>query len=211
MKGISHIILFLFITCVPAACYSQTGNDTITLLNGDVIISNVIDTANGTVSIKNPKNAKRNIVIENDRIFSIKNSSGENVIYAYDTTIGNEFTIEEMRYFIYGEQDAAKGFKPRGAFYCNLAIGLASGLTGAFISPIPPFAFAALVGMPKVKIKPETVSNPEYLNQKPYLMGYERVARSKRKLKSLVSGGIGLATGLTTYLILKNNGIELIE
>ena len=206
-KTFSVILILLMAT----AGFSQTGNDTILLLNGYSVITNIIDTTNGSVSFKNPKKSKKNIVIENDRIFSIRNDKGENIIYVYDTTLGNEFTIEEMRYFIRGEQDAQIGFKARGAFWGNLVVGAGAGVTGLFFSPVAPFAFSALVGIPKIKIKKETVSNLDFLNQPSYLMGYTRVARKKRQLRSLLSGGIGLGVGLVTSFILKNNNSEVIQ
>jgi hypothetical protein len=206
-KTLSTITLLLF----SIASFSQTGSDTILLLNGYTIITSNIDTTNGSVSFKNPKKSKKNIVIENDRIFSINNSKGETLIYSYDTIIGNEFTVDEMRYFIHGEQDAQKGFKARGAFWGNLAVGAGAGVTGLFFSPIAPFAFSALVGIPKIKIKKGTVSNLDYLNQPSYLMGYERVARKKRQLRSLVSGGLGLGLGLGASFILKNNNSEVLK
>jgi hypothetical protein len=183
--------------------------DTVLLLNGDIVICNVLDTTNGLTSIRNPKNPNRNIVLENDRIFSITNQGGESVLYEYDSVIGNEFTVDEMRYFIKGEQDADKNFKANGCLAIGIAVGALSGITGSFFSPIPPFAFTALSGLPKVKIKPSTVSNPEYLKHDPYLMGYERVARKKRKLKSLIGGGIGLVAGVGTFLGFKASGNEL--
>lgn len=204
------LILFVLLLIVGKA-FPQTGKDTILLLNGNTVIATIIDTTGGVTSIKNPKSDKKNNLIENDRIFSITNEKGEHILYVYDTVIGNEFTVDEMRYFIKGEQDAEKGFKARGAFYGNLALGAAAGVTGYFLCPIPPFAFISLSGLPKVKIKKETVSNLDYLKQDSYLMGYERVARKKRKMKSLLGGGIGLGVGLGTFFILKSTGNELIK
>lgn len=190
---------------------SQNGKDTILLLNGNVVTGTVIDTTNGITSLKNPKDSLKNIIIENDRIFSISNPQGESVMYAFDSLIGNEFTIDEMRYFIKGEQDAEKGFKARGAFWTNMALGAAGAVTGSFLCPLPPFAFTALSGLPKVKIKHKTVSNMEYLTHDTYIMGYERVARKKRKTGSLLGGGIGIGVGLGTFFILQgtNNEIEI--
>lgn len=208
----SHFRTFLLIPifiCFISSINAQENKDTVLLMNGDAVICTVIDTTNGLTSIKNPKNPKKNITLENDRIFSIKYPSGEVVMYVYDTLIGNEFTVDEMRYFIYGEQDADHNFKAKGCLFIGAAVGLLSGVTGSFLCPIPPFAFAALSGIPKVKIKHSTVSNPEYLKHDPYLMGYERVARKKRKLKSLIGGGIGLAVGLGTFGVLKSTGNEL--
>ncbi len=206
----SSIIAFATI-CISFISIAQEQKDTLLLLNGTTIISTIVDTTNGVTTIKDLKKPGKNIVIENDRIFSIKNASGEQVLYVYDTIIGNEFTEEEMRYYIKGEQDAEKGFKSPGALYGNLALGLASGLTGSFFCPIPPFAFIALSGLPKVKIKHSTVSNIEYLKQDAYIIGYERVARKKRKFQSMIGGGVGLVVGLGTYGVLKSTGNEIIK
>src|ERR1035437_8442052 len=130
------IIFILLQTFFSKKGMSQNGNDTILLLNGVVVITTVIDTTNGTTAFKNPKNQKKTLVIENDRIFSISNSKGEFLIYQYDTIVGNEFTVDEMRYFIHGEQDAQKSFKARGAFWGNFLIGAGAGVTGSLLSPI---------------------------------------------------------------------------
>ena len=211
MRTLNSALLFcfLFIRCLNGL--SQENKDTVILLNGDAVICTVIDTTNGVTSIRNPKNPKKDIIIENDRIFSIRNSKGESVMYVYDTVLGNEFTVDEMRYFIFGEQDANKGSKASGSLALGAAVGLLSGLTGSFFCPIPPFAFIALTGIPKVKIRHETVRDLSYLEHTPYIMGYERVARKKRKIKALLGGGVGLAAGLGTFFILKSTGNNLWE
>lgn len=189
--------------------FSQSGKDTLLMLNGGIMIGTVIDTTNGLTSIKNPKDTTKNFIIENDRIFSITNSRGESIMYVYDTILGNEFTIDEMRYFIKGEQDAEKGFKARGAFWGNMLLGAAGGVTGSFLCPIPVFAFTAASGLPRVKVKSSTVSNIDYIKHDTYIMGYERVARKKRKIGSLVGGVIGMGAGLGTFFILKANHSEI--
>ena len=188
---------------------SQTANDTILLVNGDVIIASITDTTKGVVSYRNPKAGKKDKSVDNDRIFAIKNNKGEMLYYKFDSIAGNDLTIDEMRYYIKGEQDAQKGFKPRGSFWCNVAIGAASGVTGSFFCPIPPFGFTALTGLPKVKIKHATVSNLEYLKHDTYIMGYEKTARGKRRVKSMLGGGIGLVGGLCVFWgILQPNKID---
>jgi hypothetical protein len=203
------IVFLLSFVLLSNGSFSQNGKDTILLLNGGVVIGTVIDTLNGVTTIKNPKDSTKNEIIENDRIFSITNAGGESVMYVYDTVIGNEFTIDEMRYFILGEQDAEKGFKAKGAFWGNMLLGAAGGVTGSFLCPIPPFAFTALSGLPRVKVKSSSVSNIDYIKHDTYIMGYERVARKKRKLSSLVGGGVGIGVGLGTYFILKANNSEI--
>ena len=211
MIKLFSIVSLLILSLFAKTGFSQTGKDTILLLNGSIVIANVIDTTNGVTSIKNPKDSIKNIIIENDRIFSISNKKGESILYVYDTVLGNEFTVDEMRYFICGEQDADKGFKPKGAFWGNMLLGAAAGVTGSFFCPLPPFAFTALSGLPKVKIRHNTVKNMEYLKHDTYLMGYERVGRKKRKISSLVGGGIGLAAGIGGAVILYETHNPLIK
>ncbi len=197
-------ISFLLITTQTA--HSQTGNDTILLLSGTEIIAAVYDTTFGNITYKNPKSDQDPIVIETSDVFSIRNSKGESIKYVYDSAGENDLTVEEMRYYIKGEQDAKKGFKPRGAFWTNVGIGALSGATGSFLCPIPPFIFTALSGITKVKIKHSTVSNMDYLKHDTYIMGYEHIARGKRKTKSLLGGGFGLVGGIGVGILLRSTG-----
>lgn len=208
LKTVTIIATFLFLLLTKSG-FSQAGKDTLIMLNGGVMIGTVIDTLNGVTTLKNPKDSTKNILIENDRIFSITNASGESILYVYDTVIGNEFTVDEMRYFIIGEQDAEKGFKAKGAFWGNMVVGAASGVTLGFFSPLPVFAFTAASGLPRINIKHKTVTNTECLKHDTYLMGYERVARKKRKISSLVGGVIGLAVGVGTSAVLQANGASI--
>lgn len=192
--------------------FSQEKKDTILLLNGDLIPCKVIRVDNDNVVMKESENVVREFNIDRERIFSYSTTaSGEHILYTYDTLQGNYFTIDEMRYFIRGEQDGKKGFKARPPFYTNLLIGAAGGITGSFFFPIPAFTFAILVGIPKVKINKNTVRRPEDLNHIPYIMGYERMARRNRKIQALVGGGIGIVAGLGTFLILQASEKQLIH
>jgi hypothetical protein len=63
----------------------------------------------------------------------------------------------------------------------------------------------ALTGIPKVRIKHKTISNPNYIEHDAYILGYERVSRSRRRIKALIGGTIGLAAGYGLYFgILKD-------
>lgn len=107
---------------------------------------------------------------------------------------------------MYGERDARKGFKARGALIGSGLVGAASGGLGLFFAPIFPFGYMGLSGITKVKIKHSTISNPNYIDHDAYILGYERVSRSKRRIQSLIGGTIGLAVGYGLYFgVLKNN------
>jgi hypothetical protein len=188
---------------------AQVKNDTILLITGGIITGSITEVAPTFLTIKDSKKSSQ--TIETERIFSYTNSSGEHLLYYMDSVNGNEFSVEEMRYFIRGEQDGKSGFKARPAFYTNMLIGAAGGVSGTFFFPIPVFTFATLVGIPKVKIKKNTVRNLDDLNHPTYIMGYERMARRNRKIQSLIGGGIGLVAGLGTFLVLQNSGKELIR
>ena len=57
----------------------------------------------------------------------------------------------------------------------------------------------ALTGLPKVRIRHSTISNPNYIDHDAYILGYERVSRSRRRIQALIGGTIGLAAGYGLY------------
>lgn len=172
--------------------------DTVFLMNGEVIVTTILDTSFYGVKIIRPgKKEKREMIIEGERLFSYKFANGhERVIYAQDTTVGNEFTILETRQFLVGERDAQKGFRSPWWPTGNVAVGFASAaVMNNFLSFAPPFAYAALSLVPKVTIKHKNVSDLSYLKSDTYILGYERVARKRRTLQSFLGGVAGLAVG----------------
>ena len=56
-----------------------------------------------------------------------------------------------------------------------------------------------LSGIPKVRIRHQTISNPNYIDHDAYILGYERVSRSKRRIQALIGGTVGLAAGYGLY------------
>ncbi len=201
-------VFFVFIANISV---SQNGNDTILFINGNTVITTVTDTTNGLISFIKPKKSKKIKTVDNDNVFSITNSKGTEIIYIYDTLTGNDLTVDEMRYYIRGEQDARKVIKGRAGFWTNLIVSTGACATGNFLTPIVPFAVAGLLGLPRVQIQEGSVSNPEYLNHDAYLMGYEREGRRKRKVKALLGGSIGLVVGIGTSFILKATGNQLLK
>ena len=199
--------LFLMLTLQLSAltCFSQA-KDTVLLMNGNVVVERVIDTVIGAVTVMHPEKAGEKLHFEYDQIYAVKYASGfTDYYYRQDSLLGNYFTRDEMEYYIYGERDARKGFKPRGSLIGSGAVGLVSGGLGIFFAPVFPIGYMALSGAPKVRIRHSTISNPNYIEHDAYILGYERVARSKRRLQSLLGGAIGLAAGYGLYFgVLKN-------
>ena len=180
--------------------------DTILLMNGNYVIEKVLDTLIGAVTIVNPANIADKLHYEYDEIYCVKYSTGfTDYYYTQDTLKGNYFTREEMKYYMLGERDARKGFKARGSLIGAGIMGLTSGGLGIFFAPVFPYGYMALSGITKVRIKHNTISNPNYIDQDAYILGYERVSRSRRRIQSLIGGTIGLAVGYGLYFgILKD-------
>lgn len=187
--------------------FSQTGivKDSIYLLNGQMVSETVIDTLLGAVTIINPEKPEKKIHYELDDIYMVSYKNGyRRYYYSQDSLKNNWFTRNEMWYFMKGERDARKGFKARGALIGSGIAGLIGGMSGTFFGPVLPYGYLALVGLPKVRIRANTISNPVYVDYDAYILGYERNARSKRRIQSIIGGTTGLIIGYGLYALLHN-------
>lgn len=205
--SIKHFfIISLFVFAISSNITAQA-KDTLLLMNGQFVVEKVTDTLIGAVTILDPENNSKKLHYEYDEIYGVFYGSGLKDYYYYQDTIkGNYFTRDEMQYYIYGERDARKGFKARGSFIGAGITGLVSGGLGLFFAPVFPFGYMGLSGIPKVRIKHSTISNPNYIEHDAYILGYERVARSKRKIQAVLGGSIGLVIGYGLYFsVIKNN------
>ena len=176
--------------------------DTIFLMNGHIVAEKVIDTLMNAVTIYNPDKYFQKIHYETDQLYMVRFANGfRRYYYVQDSTINNWFTRAEMWMYMKGERDARKGFKARGALIGSTIVGFAGGMTGTIWGPVAPYGYMALSGIPKVRISHNTVSDPRNLTSDAYILGYERVARQKMKLRSLLGGTIGLVAGYCFYAL----------
>ena len=197
-------ILFLLMSAPARPQASQ--KDTVFLMNGQVVAAHVIDTTLGAVTIHHPEKLLARIHYEFDQLYMVRFDNGyRRFYYVQDSTISNWFTRDEMWMYMKGEADARNGFKARGALIGSTIAGFIGGMTGTIWGPVAPYTFMALTAIPRVRIEHHTVSKPIYLESDAYLMGYERVARQKMKLRSLVGGSIGLVAGYGFYALFHNS------
>jgi len=198
LKIFFSLVIFLF---GYNSFFSQTKEqDTLYLLNGQVVGEKVLDTLLGAVTIANTKKPGKNIHFELDQLYMVRFAGGvKRFYYSQDTSIYNWFTRDQMWMYMKGEADARKGFKARGSLIGAGIAGLIGGMTGTFWAPVAPYGYMALVGLPRVKIRGNTISNPVYVESDHYISGYERVARHKRRIQAIIGGTIGLAVGYTIY------------
>ena len=204
MKFVLRLFLiFLFISCF----YSNKAQtkDSIYLMNGNVVGEQVLDTLLGAITIEDVKKPGRKIHYEYDQLYMIKFANGDNrYYYSQDSSRNNWFTREEMRLFMKGEKDAERGFKPRACAVVAGVVGLLGGMSGTFWGPVAPYSFMALSGITKIRVNHNSVSDPRFIDYDSYVLGYERVARRKRKIWSVVGGTIGLAVGYGFYAAFHN-------
>lgn len=196
------LIALLLIVCASFQINSQTASqDTIFLMNGHVVGEKVIDTLLGAITIVNPKKPERKIHYEMEQLYMVKFSSSgyKRFYYEQDSLKNNWFSRDEMWMFMKGERDARKGFKARGAFIGAGIAGLIGGMSGTFWAPIAPYGYMALSGITKIRIRHSTISDPRSIESDAYILGYERVARHKRRIQSIIGGTIGLAIGYGLY------------
>jgi hypothetical protein len=194
--------LFSFFFALSFFTQTNTAQDTIYLLNGHVVGEKVIDTLLGAATIKDPKKPWKNIHYEDPQLYMIRFSNGfKRYYYRQDSMLFNYFTREEMWMFMKGEADARRGFKARGSFIGAGIAGLLGGMSGTIWGPVAPYGYMACVGIPKVRIRGKTISNPAWVESDGYILGYERVARHKRRTQAVLGGSIGLALGYTFYAL----------
>lgn len=192
--------LVIALLCISNLVFSQKKpNDSLFLMNGAIVVAPVLDTLFGAATFVSPLDSTKREHIDNDALFAIRYNNGNIFYYYQQDTISNWFSREEMWMFMVGERDAKKGFKPWGSMFGAMACGIAGGLTGSFYGPILPVAYTSLVGLPWIRIKHRSVSDPRYLDSDAYILGYEREARGKRRIYALIGSGIGMILGYGTY------------
>lgn len=196
----TRLFLIIILSLLTKLSCRAQHKDTIFLMNGNIVAEKVLDTLIGAVTIVNPEKPNEKLHYEYDEIFCVKYANGFiDYYYSQDTLKGNYFTREEMNYYMLGERDARKGFKARGSLIGAGLLGAATGGLGLFFAPVFPFGYMALSGIPKVRIKHSTISNPNYIDHDAYILGYERVSRSKRRIQAIIGGTVGLAVGYGVY------------
>lgn len=199
---LAFILLGLFLSNFT---FSQEVKDSIYLMNGQVFGEMVVDSSLGAVTINDPEKPGKRLHYELDQLYKIRYVSGrEHYYYSQDSSKFNWFTREEMGLFIKGEHDSRRFFKPKACGIAAGIFGFVGGMSGTFWGPILPYGYMAFSGITKIKIKHKTVSDPRFLDYDAYILGYERTARQKRKIWSVIGGSIGLVAGYGFYAVFHN-------
>ena len=155
----------LLLTFIIIFSVQAHGQDTIVLITGRVIPVLSVDFQEYRVAYKKiPRSLKKSAdngklndgpvkkkksgfrTMDPLRIFSIKYRDGsERIIYQPDSLDPMEFTQEQMRMFIRGEQDATKYYKNNLNKGIGFGLGAGAGLLGFYGLAIPPL-YATIMG-----------------------------------------------------------------
>ena len=187
--------------------------DRILLMNGEEIVGKVL--GQSTLEVRYVETSKKGRTRERaeptEDVFSVTDSLGvERIWYFYDTVFGNDMTLEQMRWFIKGEQDARNGYKPLWpmieafAVGAGLTIGFNLEMNAMFIPPIT----AAAMALPRVYITKGSITDPAMEGNEYYATGYGRVGKSKRVVRSLIAGFVGVGVGLFVRQVIINPNQE---
>lgn len=199
------LVLSIFFTGHFLFAQTTTVLDTVYLMSGETVVGVVKDSVDDELKILIPKkgNFKADF-IDLDLVYSVKyGATGtESVFYKQDTLFGNYYTPQEVKYFLEGERDARRAYRcpwwDAGAF----AAGFAGGYSRSFIFTfLPPFVYSGATTFFRIKIKPGTVSNPDFLKYDTYLLGYEKEARKRRVFSTMIWAGAGMVAGFATSLV----------
>lgn len=199
--------------------------DTLLLLNGKLIEGTV--TENDGEFLKYEYTKKNNLFVKEIdllRVYSFTQNGKETVVYEQDTSLGNVFSQDEMRMFIYGEVDSEKTSKAWPFFVSGLAVGYGISIIDTYSGDDPdtpvneegffgsspsmmhfavPFVFPIISGKMRPKIKAKHASDIAFLANEQYIIGYQKNARFKRIMNGLFGSLTGSALGILTYSIAK--------
>jgi hypothetical protein len=143
--------------------------------------------------------------IHKNDVFSVSmGGSGEEVYYLQDEMLGNIYSVDEMRYYLAGENDARQNFGAWPTFAVGFALCAGVSLWGGdgYITAVgPPILYTLIQLIPKIKIREKTMSHPEYKYNDIYADGYEPPARTRKLSRAMEGAFLGSATGVAYWLL----------
>ncbi len=206
MKSKKYILLII---CFLAVAFANA-QDTIMLMKGKrIAVSNsrieVTSKGDTVVSYQNAKGKTKSKHI--DKIFSVSNDSGEQVLYVPDTA-AEEPSVENMRAFLRGKADFREGFC--WGFYAGGVAAMAAGVViptlkfkvGSNNAEIPigmvvPFGYIFVVGNTTKSVEKLKAANPNLSDNEYYIFGAQAAISQKR----MRDGALGVLTGGVIWIV----------
>lgn len=182
-------------------CHAQM--DTIVFLSGRQIPVKSVEVNTGYLSYRLDDKKARLRKVDNYRLFGIRYANGtEQVIYREDSYDSLDFSVDQMRLFIRGEQDADRYFKGRANMAASFVFGAAASYFTIYGLLIPPL-YSTVVGAFSPNVQKSPVSDPALRDVPEYVEGYQRKVRDKKIRNSLLAGLAGFASGFIVLTLAK--------
>ena len=147
------------------------------------------------------KNKSKQKTMPKERLFSTITNGKETIHYRPDMGYYN-YNVNDMRYYVYGQQDAYQYYKTPIAVIVSGAVGAAAGFwMGTEESGL--VVLSPLVGTiagtlsQKHKPDPSKTRSKSYLKEPAYVLGYEKSARSKKVFNAIKGALVGSMVGAT--------------
>ena len=199
-----RLLLLLFVLI----SFQTRAQDTLLLMNGRQMNCRILaDT--GTVfefELVKPNGKLKLRELHKSDVFSVKKAGQQEVIlYAQDELMGDIYSIDEMRFYLAGEDDARENFSAWPTFAVGFALCAGISLWGGdgYITAVgPPILYTMIQLVPKIKIREKTMSRPEYKYNDIYADGYEPPARSRKLFRAMGGSFAGSATGVALWFLL---------
>ncbi|MGI8893820.1 MAG: hypothetical protein ACR2GN_10245 [Bacteroidia bacterium] len=202
MKFGSFFLYCLILLFIPFASEAQ---DTLIFINGKKEVGSNVKVADTQVHynpVSKPHHVKK---VEVYNVFAIRHSNGnETIVYSQDTLV-DDLSLEQMRMFVRGQQDARQYFNAIPVTITSAVIGVGSGVAFQFFGLIPPAVFATLVGASSPRMERQPVPQRELLESPEYKMGYEAKARNIKIKRALIYGIGGAIVGYAGLKVVKAN------
>lgn len=191
-------LLAALLICSTASVFGQ---HKILLTNGKVI--EAVNYTVGEIFVTYTKSGDKKTgsrAIDRYDVFSITTASGtEEMIYAPLDSL--DFTIEEARQYIRGEQAAKLIYKPKGSTIGAAAVGAGASILSFYALPVP-MLYAVIAGRFNTNhIRVPEGFDPALQQSEAYRLGYQKGARNIKIQKNLKWGYISLGAGLAGLII----------
>lgn len=190
------------------------GQNYIHLMNGQIIETPRL-LGQSTLEVRYLEKKKDRLIERaepTESVFSVVDSlKREKIWYFQDTLFGNDFTVDQMRFYIKGEQDARAGYKPIWPMIGGFAgsAGLVIGLDLEVMAIPIPLVYAGLMSFPRVHVTKGSLTDPLLEGDDYYAYGYGRAGKGKRVMKCLWSSLAGVAVGLAVRQLIINPNQDL--
>jgi len=202
---IFNVFLFVLLSSIHTISLAQ---DSLKLLNGKVIDVSIQEVNEEYISFVETYKGKANFRQRQlNTVFSYQElNKPEVIVYEYNPDIGNFYQVDEMRYFILGEQHADAAYSSALLNTISIATGATAGYflaQGDLAFVAFPLVYSSILIIPGTKVKKRPY-NANYMDSDAYLAGYKRVARSKKFFNCLTFSGISMLASFGVFKLVEN-------